>query len=357
MHFSSEKDYVVAFRWCLYSDMNIIISLDYELFFGADSGTVERCMIVPIKETLKIVNKWNIPLSLFVDAGYVFRLQEYRSKSLYASSQYDLVASQLNDLQKYGHDLQLHLHPHWEDSYLKDNKWTIDTARYKLSDFPVTSIHEIVTRYVGALRSLSNNVMAYRAGGWCIQPFERIKNCLKTNKIWLDSTVYLGGRNASSTHSYDFRNSPNETHWRFSDDPLRKDESGYFAEIPISSLRMGPRLYWDLAWFKMLGRKSTIQYGDGRAIYPPKRFLAQKLLCATYTPVSIDGYKASLLKEAYLHYKRKHKDGGKEFFVIMGHPKALTPYSLGKLDEFLTEQASQNNFMTYQGVQSILASI
>ena len=107
----------------------------------------------------------------------------------------------------------------------------------------------------------------------------------------------------------------------------------------------------------MLGRKSAIQYGDGRAIYPPKRFLAQKLLCATYTPVSIDGYKASLLKEAYLHYKRKHKDGGKEFFVIMGHPKALTPYSLGKLDEFLTEQASQNNFMTYQGVQSILASI
>jgi hypothetical protein len=338
-------------------DMNIIISLDYELFFGPDSGTVEQSMIVPIKETLKIVNKWNIPLSLFVDAGYVFRLQEYRSKSSCASNEYDLVAAQLDDLKKCGHDLQLHVHPHWEDSYLKNNKWVIDTTRYKLTDFPVTSIHEIVTRYAGALRSLSNTVMAFRAGGWCIQPFDHIGNCLKVNEIWLDSTVYLGGRNASSTHSYDFRNSPDETHWRFSDDPLKKDESGYFAEIPISSLRMGPRLYWGLAWFKMLGGKSTVQYGDGRAIYPPKKFLAQKLLEATYSPVSIDGYKASMLKEAYLHYKRKYKDRRKEFFVIMGHPKALTPYSLGKLDEFLTEQASQNNFITYQGVQSILSGI
>jgi len=335
--------------------MNIIVSLDYELFFGPDSGTAEQCMIVPIKETLKIVNKWKVPLSLFVDAGYISRLREYRSKSVQASNEYDLVASQLDDLQKCGHDLQLHIHPHWEDSYLKDDKWFVDTGRYKLSDFPVSSINEIITKYAGALRSLSNDVMAFRAGGWCIQPFDQMREGLKTNKIWLDSTVYLGGRNASGTHSYDFRNAPNETHWRFSDDPLEKDEDGYFAEIPISSLRMGPRLYWGLAWFKMLGRESTVQYGDGRAIYPPKKFLAQKLLQATYSPVSIDGYKASFLREAYRHYKRRHKDQNNEFFVIMGHPKALTPYSLGKLDEFLAEQTGQDNFMTYQGVRSILS--
>jgi hypothetical protein len=45
----------------------------------------------------------------------------------------------------------------------------------------------------------------------------------------------------------------------------------------------------------------------------------------------VDGYKASFLDEAAQDYRRR----GRDDFVVIGHPKALTPYSLEKLDQFL----------------------
>ena len=47
--------------------------------------------------------------------------------------------------------------------------------------------------------------------------------------------------------------------------------------------------------------------------------------------MSIDGPKAGWLQRAY----REHKARGRECLVVMGHPKALTPYSLDCLERFL----------------------
>ena len=47
--------------------------------------------------------------------------------------------------------------------------------------------------------------------------------------------------------------------------------------------------------------------------------------------VSLDGYKASLVEQAAEDYRRR----GLEDFVVIGHPKALTPFSLERLDQFL----------------------
>jgi hypothetical protein len=59
--------------------------------------------------------------------------------------------------------------------------------------------------------------------------------------------------------------------------------------------------------------------------------LKARLTQPSTSVVSVDGYKASFLAEAAEEYRRK----GRDDFVVIGHPKALTPYSLEKLDQFL----------------------
>jgi hypothetical protein len=72
-------------------------------------------------------------------------------------------------------------------------------------------------------------------------------------------------------------------------------------------------------------------WGNGAAIPLGKRDLARKLLSRTTSPVSIDGPKAGWLESAY----REHAQKGRCCFVVMGHPKALSRYSIDCLDRFL----------------------
>ena len=56
--------------------MNIYITLDYELFFGPDSGTVENCIIEPTEQLLNIVDPLGVKFVCFVDSGYLLALEK-----------------------------------------------------------------------------------------------------------------------------------------------------------------------------------------------------------------------------------------------------------------------------------------
>jgi hypothetical protein len=71
--------------------------------------------------------------------------------------------------------------------------------------------------------------------------------------------------------------------------------------------------------------------------------LARKMLWPSTSVVSVDGYKASFLAQAAEEHRRR----GHEDFVVIGHPKAITPYSLGKLDQFLDHAEDVTTFAAY----------
>lgn len=43
----------------------IILTLDYELFLGAESGSVEKCMIEPIKDLMSLLNLNDSKMTIF----------------------------------------------------------------------------------------------------------------------------------------------------------------------------------------------------------------------------------------------------------------------------------------------------
>ena len=270
--------------------MNIYITLDYELFFGPQHGSVDKCLIEPAAHLSAIAERYKISLVFFVDAGFIVKLDQYRSKFPDLEKDYQKVTEQLKQLSLAGHQVQLHIHPHWEDSSYDGKQWQIDIKRYKLADFSAQEIQDIVYRYKKTLEDITNKkVFAYRAGGWCIQPFDKIGPALKNNDVWLDSTIYRHGMHLSRAHSYDFRNAPDKSAWKFEEDPLIENELGFFTEVPISHQSISPFFYWKMY---LLMRFLPGQYkplGDGIYIKDKKRIYRSFFNHSNHI-VSFDGY-------------------------------------------------------------------
>ncbi|KPU82970.1 hypothetical protein JI57_03005 [Psychromonas sp. PRT-SC03] len=333
--------------------MKLLISLDYELFFGDISGSVEECLLKPTQAIIRILQAHNIKLSLFVDAGFLCKLEEYSAhfpELLRAKKQ---IKKQLLTLSEQGHDIQLHIHPHWQDSYYDGKTLITNTQRYRLHDFSEEEQLELVQRYKQTLQKYSTKpIFAFRAGGWCLQPFSQISRALKENGIWLDSTVFNNGFSNDPTRFFNFKEMPNTTQWQFNEDPLQVQNPGNFCEIPISSVKTSPLFFWKLAFLKIFHVGNFNAFGNDHAMQANNSYYLQRLTTTTtYGPVTIDGAKAGQLQSALQQFEKNHKNKkGPIIFNMMGHPKASCPYSLQKLDLFLKRNPHLIS-ITYQDIK------
>jgi hypothetical protein len=75
----------------------ILITLDYELFFGK-SGSIERTIINPTKKLISILDRHKIKASFFVDSGYIIKLKEYMQSFEVLKKDYDLITQQIKKL-------------------------------------------------------------------------------------------------------------------------------------------------------------------------------------------------------------------------------------------------------------------
>jgi hypothetical protein len=325
--------------------MRTVLTFDYEIFFGTPAGTARRCVIEPTRALSRVAMRRGAKLVFFVDAGYILRMRAEMGKSRALRGEHDAVCRQVESLAKDGHEIQLHIHPHWEDSWWGEDGWRLDARRYALHAFDAASVGDIVRRYSTVLREIAGAecAFAYRAGGWVIQPFTRLRTALREAGVRIDSTVFAGGVSTSPVQPFDFRAAPAKSRWRFGEDPLVEDANGEFLEVPIASRRLPPTFFWRLALAKKAGGARHRPFADGRALPMDNAGLARKMLVPTTSVVSVDGYKASFLAQAAAEQRRQ----GREDFVVIGHPKAITPYSLDKLDQFLDHAKEVTTFASY----------
>lgn len=318
--------------------MRIILSLDYEVFFGPNTGTVENTLLRPSQALCALASRYRVPLVFFVDIGFLLRLREEGRRAIGLMHEHDKVVRQLEKLVTDGHEIQLHVHPHWEDSRWNGESWNVDTRRYRLHDFSKPEAHGILRRYADGLRSMTGGegVFAYRAGGWAIQPFAWIRDGLRDARISIDSTVFRGGKQVERARQYDFTAAPTASRWPFDDDPLVPNSNGEFLEVPIASTCVSPAFYLHRFLASRLFRRSLRSYGDGAGMPLSRADLITKVTRRTSSPVSFDGYRASLLATAC----RRHDDAGATDFVVIAHTKLLSRYSLEQLERFLMQRRS-----------------
>lgn len=328
--------------------MNVLLTFDYELFFGSESGTVEKCLIQPTERLLGLGQKYGVKMTFFLDAGYLKRLKEEKSKSPSLQSDFEKVSMQLRKMVDLGHEIGFHVHPHWERSHFSAGKWTIVTdGAYKLSDFTSEEIDAILDSYYETIIEFTGvKPIAYRAGGWCIQPFSIIAEKLKSLGVRYDSSVMPGVSFQSAHYAFDFSSAPDKSYYSFDKDVCKEDANGFFTEIPISSSYYSPLFFWRLY---VLGRLFPARHkmlGDGNFLPQPGR-KKKSLSKGAVNHVSMDGYYASELESFHASERKKSRS----FSVVIGHPKSMTKYSFEKLERFISKNRNNLCFITFRDVQ------
>ncbi len=233
-----------------------MVTYDYELFLGSDSGDLDEILLNPVKILLEIHRKYKIQAMFFVDTIYLIRLKVENPED------YETVINQLEEIINEGNLIFPHLHGHWHDAeYIAERKtWKLNNLRYyRFEDLP----KQLQTFYFEKSMFILNSIVqekyildSYRAGGWTIQPFEIFKPFFLKYGINKEFSVIPGKLTKSNAQCFDFSNVKIDEPYQFEDDVNDVDVTGRFTEYPISTITFSRFERW--LDFKMSGFQSRV---------------------------------------------------------------------------------------------------
>lgn len=311
--------------------MDILLTLDYELFLGSETGSVDNCLIIPMQKLQITAEKYGAKFTIFVDATFLYMLKQYSSKYDKAYKDFKTIRNHLCLLDSLGHDIQLHIHPHWFYSSFDGEQWELDHKHYKLCDLDLEDANRVFSESKNLLDEiLGKKTKVFRAGGFSTQPTPMLRKLFESNGVLIDSSVCPHTSYHSSHQEYDYYNCPDTALYHFGDDICKEDSTSALIEVPISMYKVSPFYYWLLVVNRLLKVKKHIKWGDGVSVQTTKDSIFERLTRYTYNMATIDGFKSLFLKDAYKNTKKN----GIDTFCVLGHPKLATPYSIGKLNDF-----------------------
>jgi hypothetical protein len=311
-----------------------IITFDYEVFLGRKTGTIENCVIRPTNAILEILKKNNAKAIFFVDTTWLLFLKEN------FFSDFMLVAGQLKRITELGSSVELHLHPQWIDAYKSETHIGFNSYRYyKLHSLNQIEISDLFNKSIELLQGITNQkICCFRAGGWCIQPFDQLCDVFKSCLIEYDFSVVPGlSLNDGKDYDFDFSNAPELPFYRFNNNINQPDTNGPFVEFPLSTYHNNPiyRIF-NKVILKII--KDSI-FGDGMG--SKGRSTNQ-----TFTHVfsfskekfSLDRINTLLFR--YLLYTHLRKSS---LIVVVSHPKLVSACALNNLDYITKKYRTMNS--------------
>ena len=161
-----------------------------------------------------------------------------------------------------------------------------------------------------------------------------------------DSTVLYKNKNSSKLHSYDYTHVKDTDSYQFSKDITEKDLHGEFCEYPIAAARVSYLRYCYLR-YKYARMPENRNWGDGGVCAEKKprsfiRNLIRKTKLSLYVSATLDYQSFFFFDIVYRQLKRNCKRD----FVIIAHPKGLSPVSLRMLDNYLRKTMKENVYKT-----------
>lgn len=327
--------------------MNIYLTLDYELFLNDISGDVEHCLLTPGNALLDLCDRQGIKATFFVDAAYLYRLNELQQS--YPSLAQDLsdVSNHVREIVRRGHAIGLHIHSQWYYSFFDGEKWTIDFEHYKLSDMPQDEADEKFQASLVLLKDISGaNITSFRGGGFSIQDYKSFPEIMLRNGIMHDTTALFKEKQLSKLHYYDYTSLKSSDHYHFSSDILVPDNNGKMVEFPISTAN---ELYIEYCYnrykYSKVGNNKNWGNGGNLPNNAKSKFIIRALKKFSWS------FKvcASIDYQSYFHLFRVYDDlkkSGRKDMIILGHPKNLSPASLEYFEKFVETTINENTFKT-----------
>jgi len=330
------------------NNKTIILTFDYELF-SKRSGSVDSCILKPVGSLQNSFSKFNIRAVFFVDAVFLIRIREETA----FRDEYKKIKDQLLSLLDSGHRIELHLHPHWFFSTLDGNNFFIkDFKHFNIMNFSDEEIRKFFHSGYQILQEIANeqdpdyHMVAYRGGGWCIQPFEKLRSIFSDTGIFIDSTVARGFKMINEYQYYDFSTTPDKPYYFFENDPTQEVTGGSLVEVPITTYRLSLIRKIRKTFLKCKYKKKEFMvFGDGEGL-SQKDFFPGKHKENWIEKYFANHYMYSLQNMIPPFFMELLKSEHREIINMISHPKNLTPLSFDVIRDMV--ETGKVTFMTLE---------
>lgn len=323
---------------------HLLLTFDYELFLGEKSGSVENCMIKPTNEILAILKKYKTNKALFfVDTTYLLKLKENITEV--TKKDYNTIIKQLIKIIQDGHFVFPHLHPHWKDAiYNKEaNEWKLEKLEfYRFHNLDESEKDKLFSESISLIKEIQKEagvnyeIDAYRAGGWCLQPFKDFLPYFRKYGIKYDFSVLRGFSKFNNLVYYNYRNAPLKKIYRFTNEVEKQEKEGEFYEFSISSLD-------EESEFKKFMEKVINKYlwltekksNGGLSIKLSGEL--DMLTDENLDPLQYRGFEMASIELFNIVKLKLFKNHFKEndYLHLISHPKMITNHNLKVFDDFM----------------------
>lgn len=176
---------------------------DWELS-GNGSGDVRQLQFEPLRRLVSIYNRLGIYGSFNAEVmqQITFRQHQEQHQELRPlADEWDEVISQTLHQ---GHDVQLHVHPQWQNAEYTDGRWKL-TSDWSILNYSREAALAMLQRGKDYLENLLRQVdphyrcVSFRSGAWCIAPSPHMLDLLVQLGIVFDMSIVAGVK-------YDTRN-------------------------------------------------------------------------------------------------------------------------------------------------------
>jgi SAM-dependent methyltransferase len=230
----------------------VALTVDYETWQPQLEGLVldwETDVLRPTDALLDVFDQCDATLTVFAEMGEYLWLCEHRPGIARG------MEEQWREVVRRGHDVQLHLHPNWLPEMrptVQDGRWSWDMSRARAAEYPgdlTAAIARCKTALEVAIQPVAPDykVVAYRAGTYEAQPFDRLYDALVANGIWCDSSVLPGDARPDRQYDYGHAYADHQPWFAGRYDPQLKAppaERG-IVELPVFTPRRGERWTFD----------------------------------------------------------------------------------------------------------------
>jgi len=176
---------------------------DWELS-GNGSGDIRRLQFEPMRRLVTIYNRLGIRGSFNAEVMQQITFRQHQDRYEELKVLADEWDHNVRETFRQGHDIQLHIHPQWQDAEYDNGRWKL-TSDWSILNYPrEAALHMLRSgkEYLeNLLREIDPNYrcVSFRSGAWCIAPSPHMLDLLAKLGIVFDMSIVAGVR-------YDTRN-------------------------------------------------------------------------------------------------------------------------------------------------------
>jgi hypothetical protein len=322
--------------------LNIIFTSDYEIH-GNGEGSPLGLMIDPTYRNLDLFEKYGAKLTIMADVAQILQYKKYKEEAGKDTFYYNDIVLQLQDAIKRGHDVQLHLHPHFFEANYMGNKWNFDSSDYLLESSTYEELYQMIKTardFLYSILKAKNNhyeCIAFRAGGWEMQPSKNIVRALIDNGFLIDTSLFKNGKR-NGMYKFDYSKAQhNLLPWLVDENEIcRFSPNGKLLEIPIYSSQKNLFSFLSInRLFRIAKQKKNVHPKNRNG---NKSYLKKIKFVFKSHPLKMDFNQCSgtqLIKELKFINQQFGSVGYDIPVVLIGHSKSFTKYNEKSLQPFL----------------------